>query len=415
MRQSAIRKLELLEEADIVVGIPTYMSATTIKKVLITVCQGLYRYFPDKRSLVFVSDGGSTDDTREVAQTVDVSTYDQEKIVTIYRGLPGKGSALRAVFEAAGFLGAKAVALFDADLRSITPEWVRNVLTPVFEGYDYIAPYYNRYKFDGTITNTVVYPLVRAMFGRRIRQPIGGDFGVSPRLAKHFTEREVWDTDVARFGIDVWMTVNAITGGFKIAQTRLGLKIHDVKDPGKHLSSMFRQVVGTLFKLLEEYEDYWMGVKGSSPVPILGEAPEGEPPEFEIDVENLIGYFKLGFEHFGALWKNILEGEDFSLYEHLYHETDPDRFVIPNETWARTVYRYAAVFHSIPRQRFKVLNTLIPLYNLNVANLYNRLRYSSQSEAERYFNDLAETFEDLKDYILTLWRPETREEEKAVF
>ena len=34
------------------------------------------------------------------------------------------------------------------------------------------------------------------------RQPIGGEFGFRANLATAFLEQEVWDTDVARFGID---------------------------------------------------------------------------------------------------------------------------------------------------------------------------------------------------------------------
>ncbi len=413
LRQPTIRKLEVLGDADIVVGIPTYMNANTVRKVIRTVCQGLHMYFPDKKALLFISDGGSTDDTREVAQSVDLSDYEHEKIVAIYRGLPGKGSALRAVFEAAKFLGAQGIALFDADLRSITPEWVRNVLTPIFGGYDYVTPYYNRYKYDGTITNTIAYPLTRALFGKRIRQPIGGDFGVSARLAYYYAHQDVWETDVARFGIDIWMTVNAITGGFRIAQARLGAKIHDVKDPAKHLSAMFLQVVGTIFNLLDEYENYWLGVRGSEDVPILGEFAGEDPPAFDIDVVALIDYFKLGYENFGALWRNILEPEDYEVYESLYHADDPTKFLIPNETWARTVYRYAVTFHRMPRQRFKVLNTLIPLYNLNVANIYNRLKDADQVEAEEFFDGLAGTFEDLKEYFVGLYEGIKSEESKS--
>ena len=58
--------------------------------------------------MIFVSDGGSTDDTREIANLVQMNSYNIEKIVTVYRGIPGKGSGLRAVFEAAKFLEAKA-------------------------------------------------------------------------------------------------------------------------------------------------------------------------------------------------------------------------------------------------------------------------------------------------------------------
>ena len=50
--------------------------------------------------------------------------------------------------------------------------------------------------------------------------------------------------DISTFGIDIWMTTSAITGGFAVCQTRLGAKIHDPKDPGSDLGPMFRQVVG---------------------------------------------------------------------------------------------------------------------------------------------------------------------------
>jgi glycosyltransferase involved in cell wall biosynthesis len=179
-------KIEQLRSADIVIGIPSYHSGSSIIHVLQTVIKGIDSYYPGYKALIVVSDGGSTDDTRDMARSIDPISYNIESIVTIYRGLPGKGSGLRAVFEIAAFLKARAVAVFDSDLISITPEWVRNVLEPVMEGYDYVAPDYNRYKLDGTITNTIAYNLTRALYGVKIRQPIGGDFGMSPALVKHY-------------------------------------------------------------------------------------------------------------------------------------------------------------------------------------------------------------------------------------
>jgi hypothetical protein len=170
--------------------------------------------------------------------------------------------------------------------------------------------------------------------------------------------------------------------------------------------------VGTIFNLLDEYEDYWKRIKGSEDVPILGDFAGEEPPAFDIDVVALVDYFKLGYENFGALWRNILDPDDYAVYERLYYEDNPYKFLIPNETWVRTVYRYAITFHSMARQRFKVLNTLIPLYNLNVANLYNRLRDADQVEAEGFFEDLALTFEELKEYFVHHWEG-IRSEETA--
>ena len=85
-----------------------------------------------------------------------------------------------------------------------------------------MAPYYHRHKYDGTITNSIVYPLTRMLYGVAVRQPIGGEFGISARLIRRYLEREDWETDVARFGIDIWMTTIAIAEGFRVCQSFLG-------------------------------------------------------------------------------------------------------------------------------------------------------------------------------------------------
>ncbi len=102
-------------------------------------------------------------------------------------GVGGKGAALRTIFEIAAALDVQALVVVDSDLRSIVPEWIELLAGPILKGgYDFVAPLYVRHKFDGTITNTVTYPLTRALYGYRIRQPIGGDFGVSGDLVRHY-------------------------------------------------------------------------------------------------------------------------------------------------------------------------------------------------------------------------------------
>jgi glycosyltransferase involved in cell wall biosynthesis len=396
--------MEQLGNVDIVVGIPTFSSASSIGYVMKTIIKGLDRYYPDRRALLVVSDGGSTDDTRELARDVDPKSYNIESIVTIYRGLPGKGSGLRAVFEIGHFLKARAVAVFDSDLQSITPEWLRNVLEPVMEGYDFVAPDYKRYKLDGTITNTIAYNLLRALYGWKIRQPIGGDFGVSPALAKYYLDQDVWETDVAKFGIDIWMTTSAIVGGFRICQTRLGAKIHGQKDPSADLGPMFRQVVGTTFLLMDQYQDFWLNVKGARDVPTLGEAVGQDPEAFEIDQEALVEYFRMGLKNFSGVWQNILAGKDLKVVRELSRIDRMDRFLLPTETWVRIVYQCAGIFKASSRQRFKLLDTMIPLYYARVASLVNELRDKSTEEAETFFEEQAQAFETMKHYMVEVWK-----------
>ncbi len=405
LREDARKKIEKIGHADIVVGIPSYYSQDTIAYVIETVAKGIEKYYPDFKGVIFVSDGGSTDDTREEAENVDLSDYKNvEKIVTIYRGIPGKGSALRAVFEAAEFLKPKAVATFDSDLKSITPEWVKNIIDPVLKGFDYVTPFYKRFKFDGTITNNVAFPMTRALYGYNVRQPIGGDFGISYSLVKMYLDEDVWHTDVAHFGIDIWMTTTAIVKKAKICQARLGAKIHHEKDPSKDLSGMYREVVGTLFSLMEDYQEYWKNVRETKDVPIFGEYVGVEPETFEIDLHELIEYFKIGYNNFAGVWKVILEKEDFDVIKKLFIEENVEKFLMPVETWIRIVYRYAYNFHITPRQKFKLLNTMIPLYNAKVASTVNRLYSFSEEEAEMFYQKQAEHFEKMKPYLLKLWK-----------
>ncbi len=403
LRIGVRRQIEILGQADIIVGIPCYQSGQTVRHVLETVFQGLATHYPNASSLILVSDGGSTDDTREIAEQVDEKAFGIVKTVTIYRGVPGKGSALRAIFEAADFLRPRALAVFDSDLVSISPRWVRNLLEPVFEGYDFVAPDYERFKLDGTITNTIAHNLTRALYGRRIRQPIGGDFGLSGAMARHFLRQDAWETDVARFGIDIWMTTTAIVDGFRICQAKMGVKVHDRKDPAADLSPMFRQVVGTIFQMMETHDAFWKGIHGSSDIPTVGTSDGGTPEAFTVNQDALIEYFRVGFFHFGEVWRQIVEEADFAVIRDLAENGRASRFLLPIETWVRIVYRYASAFHSAPRQRMKLLDTMIPLYNARVASLVLELEDADAGRAEKLFADQARIFEEMKPYLLEQW------------
>ncbi len=67
------------------------------------------------------------------------------------------------------------------------------------------------------------------------------------------------------------------------------------------------------------------------------------------------------------------------------------------------VYKYADVFCELPRQRFKILSTLVPIYNGMVASIVNTLESVNDEEAEAYFQTLAQAFKMEKDYFTNLW------------
>lgn len=399
--------LHRIGQADLVVGIPCFNNGRTVGHVVTMVARGLKEFFPDLRPAIVVADGGSTlDDSREVALAA-IREENVPGVVGIYRGLPGKGSAVRMIFAAARELGAQAVALLDADLQSVQPFWVERLLGPIVRGGGgFVAPYYVRFKYDGTITNNVAYNMVRCLYGRRIRQPIGGDFGLSGEFAARLLEQPVWDSEIARFGVDIWLTVEALLSGVPCYQAYLGVKIHDPKDPATALEPMFRQVVGTLFQLMETTEGAWWGVEGSEAVPFWGEPRVDEPHAFPVDLDRLLGQFYVSWETLKGTWAAVLKPETFSELK-VYMDSGTRVFELPTDLWVRILFEFAACFHRRQEQKRQVVEVLSPLYFARVASFIRRTERLTNAEAEQVVEEQAAIFELRKPYLRQLWRAET--------
>jgi hypothetical protein len=450
----AIRnEIARLGSADIMVGIPSYRNATTIGYVVRAAQAGLVQYFPDLRPVVVNADAGSQDGTgRVVVETEPPGYVEQillvhpknrlERVSLTYpdvEGVVGKGAALRTIFEIAAALEVQALVVVDSDLRSIVPEWIELLAGPILKGgYDFVAPLYARYKYDGTITNTVTYPVTRALYGRRIRQPIGGDFGVSGDLIRDYLAQESWTPDVSRFGVDIWMTTTALTGGFAVCQSRLGTKVHDPKDPGADLGPMFRQVVGTLLDLARDNAPHWLEISGSHDVPVYGFERYADPAPLEVNTLRLLTQFHHGALTVSDTWQHMLRPGNYksvmelaseagALAEAAVHKlglglgsgegsagsgglpsTDElsdavAGFHFPDELWARVFYDLlvASSFGEIVTE--KLVAAFVPIYFGRVGRFVIENRRLSGDQAEEGVERQAREFELLKPYLAEHW------------
>ncbi|HEX5590164.1 MAG TPA: hypothetical protein VFX65_07745 [Candidatus Limnocylindrales bacterium] len=440
----AIREeIARLGRADIMVGIPSFKNAATIGYVVRAAQAGLVQYFPDLRPVVVNSDAGSPDGTGRVVVETEPPDY-VERILLVrptnklsrvsltypeIDGSGGKGAALRTIFEIAAALEVQALVVVDSDLRSILPEWIELLAGPILKGgYDYVAPLYSRHKHDGTITNSVTYPLTRALYGHRIRQPIGGDFGVSGDLVKRYLEAPGWTPDVSKFGIDIWMTTAALTGGFAVCQARLGAKVHDPKDPGSDLGPMFRQVVGTILRLAVANADRWREVRGSHDVPAYGFERHADPPPLEINVLRLLSEFNAGSLTMAGTWREMLAPETAaevfglageagtlaaSIAEHLGQPGSQTTtaataeaaasFMFPDELWARIIYDLIIAARDDPAAIDARVASLVPIYFGRVASFVVENRDLSTDRAEHQVERQAREFERLKPYLVGRW------------
>ncbi len=423
----AIEKVKKIKKVDLLVGIPSYNNENTIGHVLKAVRLGLTKYFPKLKSIIVNSDSGSSDNTRKIVRTSmkdykgletiliahEMHPYMRSlhtpisEMVTTFRGTPGKGKAFRRIFEVAHALKAKAVVVVDSDLRSITPEWIQLLAGPIlFKKFDYVTPLYSRHKYDGTITNSLIYPLTRALYGIKIRQPIGGEFGFSANVLSRYMEKDIWDTDVAYYGIDIWMTSVALANGFKICQSFLGAKIHNPKNVAT-LPPMFKQVLGTIFSLIEENQDKWKKIKGSKKLQTFGFQAKVIPEEAHEDFNELFNLFHKGVAKRYLIWREVLKKENLLSLEKII-KLPKKSFGFPTELWVKIIYDYI-LFYSRFKYTFmemslpSFLESMIPLYFGFIASFVQKTKKMSNLEAEEEIEKLCLEFEKLKPYLVTNW------------
>jgi glycosyltransferase involved in cell wall biosynthesis len=421
LSQDVHRALAQIGGADIVIGIPSYNNAATIGHVVAAAQAGLEKYFPQYRGVIVNSDGSSQDGTRDAVlktgldkgQLLLVTTplFPVHRLSFPYHGIPGKGSAFRLIFQIAHRLGAKACAVVDSDLRSITPEWVDLLLRPIVHaGFDFVAPYYHRHKYDGTITNSIVYPLTRSLYGLRVRQPIGGDFGISPGLLARYLERTDWETDTARFGIDIWMTTIAIAEGYRICQSFLGAKLHNAKDPGLDLSAMLHQVVGSVFRLMRDYESVWMARTGSRDVDLFGFRYGVGLDPIEVNTDRMLAAFRRGCEELGEVWSMALSPETYESIRKISRSSDgAEGSRLDNALWAQIMLEFALAYKRQPVERAHLLKSLTPLYLARVASFDLQTKVLASDEVEKEIEHLCLCFEEKKAELVRQWGGENHE------
>lgn len=394
---------EGIDRAEIVVGIPSFNEAGSIGHPTKQAGEGLAKFFGNKLSVIINCDNCSTDNTKDAF--LETPTPVPKIHISTPPGVRGKGINFKNLFYKACELKAEAIIVVDADLKSITPQWIQHLGEPLFRDFDYVIPLYVRHKYDGTITNSIAYPLTRALYGRRVRQPIGGEFGFSGKLCEIFLKDGLWDEWVSHFGIDIWMTTIAINKSASICQSFMGTpKIHRTKDPGLQLGPMFREVTGTIFSLMVTFADVWKGLRWSKPTAIfgfgLGEAEK--PPSVTIDEKSLFKKFMEGSTSYKEIWSIIIDSSNYSKLLEI-KDIDYSYFDFPTHLWARILFDFAMAFKNRPTDRTFILDALIPLYLAKTLCFVKKSRGMSIQQAEEFIESECMVFEETKPYLLERW------------
>jgi hypothetical protein len=184
-----------VSKVDLLVGLPTFDHASTVGPVVKAIVAGLEASFPHASALLVNADAGSHDGTQEIVKGAVGSSLPVALVQHVAGGIfappfallrlsesgvPARELAFRAFFAIAEELQAKACIVIDANLRSVTPEWIERLARPVLEKEaDYVAPLFQRQRYDGSLTSSLIAPLSRALYGKRIAGHTGGGYGFS--------------------------------------------------------------------------------------------------------------------------------------------------------------------------------------------------------------------------------------------
>ena len=172
---------------------------------------------------------------------------------------PGKGIAMKAGLAEAAKMKADIALFLDADIKTLSPDWVTKLAEPVLQrGYDMTRGYYDRCPRDAAVTKLVAKPMIAIFFPElsNIEQPLSGEVCATMNAWKALLQKGDMLNDGSSvlipdgWGIDVWFLIEAMLAGQKIKEVYLGKKEHTSYDEYAEdvaaLSKMSEQVLFTI-------------------------------------------------------------------------------------------------------------------------------------------------------------------------
>lgn len=383
--------------ADIVVLLAGCHGSEAIREGVRRVTAGIRLLGDDLTALVgCTSDscGGTTDDDRVRVVALEVDPLDRFPVVT-----PAPRDAYRALFSAARVAGARAIAVIGTNEEQLTPALVRALVQPVMvDGFDVVAPSYERQVFDGLLNAAVVYPLTRALYGRRIPGQLGVDFGFSPRVAAR------WGTGAedVRATRPTWLIPQAVVDGLRVCQAHVEARLVPAPD-AVDLGTLLTQILGSLFADMEQRAAFWQRAQRSQAVPTFGAAPLRAAGGEEVDVRPMIESFGLAYRNLQSVWTLVLPPATLVELKRLT-VADAARFRLADDLWARIVFDFTLAHRLRTINRDHLLKALVPLYLAWIASYATEVRGATRQMADVRLEQLCQAFETEKPYLVRRWR-----------
>ena len=407
-------QIDQIGHADLVMCLPWGGDAGSLEATAAKARQTL-RMFPSNITAVLAHSGGA----RQGSQPTDPVAPPDERLRLLEfpqlaeaDPLLPAGRALshrrRALFAVGQMLRAQVCTIVETDLLSADPGGavagnLCRLIRPVLEGnQDLVVASYQRRRFDSLINAAIVYPLLRALYGKQVEWPMAPDFSLSLRLVDRYAAFLSTSQGQAAEMSPAWIVTEAVTGGFELAQARFPIRLESAQ-PGADLSTILAQLLGPLFLEMERDAPFWQKLRGSRTIPTFGDqVPAVEEPQ-PVDVGRMIESFQHGFRNLQEVWNLVLSPATIIGMKKVTMLA-PDRFRMPDELWVRIVYDFALAFHLRIINRDHLLRALTPAYLAWVASYALEVKDMGESGVGGRIERLCGVYEGEKPYFQSRWR-----------
>lgn len=412
LRPTAQRQLQKIGQADLVIGLPSYKNPQTAAQVAAIALAGAHHYYPQLKTILINADAGLKATTRQAVLARASTNGHQSAIVSgRYKGILGQGNAIAALLDAALALDAKAIIILDSNTRSFNTNWIAGLAHLIIEDKaDLVIPrYWQWLSSDGLLSDLIVYPLFRALWGQNVRCPAAPDFALSPQLAAALLDEDIWGTAAATNGLPSWLVTFATVENWRVVQTALGEKDGDasnITSGALSFKARFHDTLSVIFGLAARYPTCWQNAYPIRSLSTLTEFASKADPANSVSLPNpvqLLDKLALGWIEYRTLWQRILAPENLTQIEALA-ALPPDRFHFPADLWARILYDFVVVFNEGDADPVQVVDALYPLFQGRVAAFLGEVAGLALAGREGTVAAQAVELEEARSYLQERWR-----------
>jgi hypothetical protein len=400
------QKAEQVDSADLVVGVIAELDQEGVAAL----CEAL-RALPGAPRVVVLRDERAADLGQSNAEAAEASVA----LCRVVRwplsgsGTPdtpvaGMATAYQSVFAASEKFGARACCVIVSKLEAATPGWVRDLAQPLVErDLDLVVPNYARRKFEGLLNSSIIAPLMRCLYGKRIHNPMGPDLGISRRLFQKMlaTERTA-GSGGNRVHSFASVTPAALCENLQVCEVHLAARIYPPTD-WMNISSLLAQILSPIFLDMERNAACWQRMRPSVSVPAIGEPLLVSQDTGTVDISRMIESFQLGVRDLQDIWGLVLPPS--SLFElRKLARLPSEQFRMPDDLWVRIVYDFALAHRLRTINRDHLLKSMTPLYLAWVSSYAHDLETAGRTALEERLERLSVAYESGKTYLVSRWR-----------